>query len=96
MASRPALVSEFLTWVDIWELSVKATHDFLPDAFLMTLRQTLNERVSVSTVALTDANDTILGFAGTSDDTQEMLTANGVWETPSGRLVSNRCGIAPR
>ncbi len=38
MTIRTAVTSDFLTLVDIWEASVRATHDFLAEDDLQALR----------------------------------------------------------
>jgi putative acetyltransferase len=75
MAIRPALACEYPTLVNIWEASVRATHDFLPEANLLALRpRILDEWLpGLTTVVLTDLDDVIQGFASTAGNKLEML-----------------------
>jgi putative acetyltransferase len=72
---RAAHRAEFVTITDIWEASVKATHDFLLEEDLCELRpQILNDWLPAVTVMVFVGNDDeILGFIGVSGEKLEML-----------------------
>jgi len=75
MTIRTAVTSDSLTLVDIWEASVRATHDFLAEDDLQALRpRMLHEWLPAVDVAVfVDARGETLGFMGTSGESLEML-----------------------
>lgn len=75
MTIRSALPSEFETITNLWEDSVRATHDFLPEAELLALRpQLLNNWLpAVNLRVLTDPHNAIIAFSGVVDGKLEML-----------------------
>ena len=75
MTIRVALRSEFEAITNIWEDSVRATHDFLAEVDLLELRpQILNEWLPAVTVTvITDSADNILGFSGIAGEKLEMF-----------------------
>lgn len=59
----------------VWERSVRATHDFLPDAYISTLKGLLLMQYleTVTLFCTRDANLEITGFAGVSRNRLDML-----------------------
>lgn len=75
MAIREVSASEFPALLALWEASVKATHDFLPSAYIDELRpRLLNEWFAAVTLrAHVDDRNVIRGFVGTYENKIEML-----------------------
>lgn len=75
MTIRTAHPSEFEAITNLWEDSVRATHDFLPQAEVLALRpQLLHDWLpAVDLRVLTDPHDTIIAFSGVVNDKLEML-----------------------
>ena len=66
---------EYPQLIRVWESAVRATHDFLPDAYIARLKQLLLSHY-LGTVTLLCTRDTqmnITGFAGVSKARLEML-----------------------
>jgi putative acetyltransferase len=61
--------------IEIWELSVKATHDFLLEEDFDYYKQMIKNKYldNVKLYAVRNRVDKILGFMGVSDDKIEML-----------------------
>lgn len=61
--------------IKIWEASVRATHDFLPEDHIDTLRQLILEKYfsAVELLCAKNENDKIMGFCGISGNNLEML-----------------------
>ncbi len=61
--------------IDIWEASVRATHDFLPEDNIAELKPLILEQYfdAVDLRCYKDSNDRILGFIGVADSNIEML-----------------------
>lgn len=59
----------------VWERSVRATHDFLPDAYISTLKGLLLMQYldTVTLLCTWDAERRITGFAGVSRSRLDML-----------------------
>ncbi|MBF8722038.1 MULTISPECIES: GNAT family N-acetyltransferase [Pseudomonas] len=68
-------VSDYPELVRIWEASVRATHDFLPDAYIVLLREYVLRQYldAVMLVCCKDAAKRILGFAGVANGRLDML-----------------------
>ncbi len=65
---------DFQTLLQIWEASVRATHDFLPEAEILKLKPLILEQYFPQVhLNLYRENDVTVGFLGTSDDNIEML-----------------------
>lgn len=65
---------DFQTLIKIWEASVRATHDFLPEAEILKLKPLILEQYFPQVhLNLYRENDVTVGFLGTSDDNIEML-----------------------
>ena len=61
--------------IDVWDASVKATHDFLHPDDIDYYRKIILEQYfdAVTLYCIKDANDKIAAFAGVSEDMLEML-----------------------
>ena len=76
---KPTITSvaaeEYPALIDIWEASVRATHDFLPEANIQRLRPLiLNVYLAAVTLrAARDDSGRLLGFAGVHEGKLEML-----------------------
>jgi putative acetyltransferase len=68
--------NEYLVLLAIWEVSVKATHQFLKEEDIEFFKMTIRENRIFEMVNLTvvrDDNNKILGFMGVSEDSLEMI-----------------------
>ncbi|MBV4456245.1 MULTISPECIES: GNAT family N-acetyltransferase [Pseudomonas] len=67
--------SDYQTLTDIWEDSVRATHDFLPDSYIERLRGLVLTHFldTVMLICTKDAHQHITGFAGVAAGKIEML-----------------------
>ncbi|MEA5671165.1 GNAT family N-acetyltransferase [Pseudomonas sp. MH2] len=67
--------SDYPELVRIWEASVRATHDFLPDAYIVLLRDHVLRRYldAVMLVCCRDTRRRILGFTGVANGRVDML-----------------------
>lgn len=69
-----ATVTDHAALIDLWELSVRATHDFLPEEYLQEIKQLLPGILpQVPLYVWKDAAGKIAGFAGVADGKIEML-----------------------
>jgi putative acetyltransferase len=61
--------------IEIWEASVRATHDFLSEDYLFELKTLILEKYFsvVDLKSAKNSNDEILGFCGVHDGNIEML-----------------------
>ncbi|MDF0730590.1 GNAT family N-acetyltransferase [Pseudomonas entomophila] len=68
-------LSDYPALVQIWEDAVRATHDFLPDAYIVLLREHVLRRYldAVMLVCCRDPARRILGFAGVANGRVDML-----------------------
>lgn len=67
--------SEYPELINVWESSVRATHDFLPEHYLVLLRDKLLAQYleAVTLVCCKDAQQRICGFVGVSNNEVHML-----------------------
>lgn len=67
--------NDFQELANLWERSVRATHDFLPDTYIATLKDLLFTHYlgSVTLFCTRDEQQNITGFAGVSRYKLEML-----------------------
>ena len=67
--------SDYPELVRIWEASVRATHDFLPDSYIVLLKDLVLTRYldAVMLICTKDARQRITGFAGVAAGKVEML-----------------------
>lgn len=72
---RPATNKDHSKLIEVWELSVRATHDFLPEDYLLEIKTLMPSFFTqVPHVFLWEtANEEIAGFAGVAEDKIEML-----------------------
>ncbi|SFD80746.1 acetyltransferase [Pseudoalteromonas denitrificans] len=67
--------SDHSTLIDIWEASVRATHDFLQEEDIINLKPLILEQYfdAVDLLCAKDKSGRILGFCGVHDGNIEML-----------------------
>ena len=67
--------SDYAELARIWEASVRATHDFLPDSYIVLLKNLVLTRYldSVMLICTRDSRQRITGFAGVACGKVEML-----------------------
>ena len=67
--------SDYEELTRVWEASVRATHDFLPDSYIELLKNLVLTRYldSVMLICTKDSNQRITGFAGVAAGKIEML-----------------------
>lgn len=71
---RAAVENDYPAIVEIWELSVRATHDFLPEDYLQEIKLLLPSILPrVPLYLFCDEGGTIKGFAGVAEQKIEML-----------------------
>ncbi len=74
MPIEPATPTDFPEIVDVWEASVRATHDFLGETDIQYLKPLiLNEYLKAVELFCVRGDGKILGFLGLSPDKIEML-----------------------
>ncbi|ARB29953.1 GNAT family N-acetyltransferase [Pseudomonas tolaasii] len=68
-------VSDYAQLAQIWEDSVRATHDFLPESYILLLKNLVLTRYldAVMLICTKDARQQITGFAGVAAGKVEML-----------------------
>ena len=88
---QKAFEVDFPILIDIWERSVRATHNFLPDAEIDNLKPLiLNEYFHFVLLHKYVQHGQIVGFIGTSNDTIEMLFINPEFRGKGvGRVLTN-------
>ena len=88
---QKAFEVDFPILIDIWERSVRATHNFLPDAEIDNLKPLiLNEYFHFVLLHKYVQHGQIVGFIGTSNDTIEMLFINPDFRGKGvGRVLTN-------
>ncbi|RUR39180.1 acetyltransferase [Vreelandella populi] len=75
MKIEKATKADYPVLIEVWEASVRATHDFLAESDLLALKSLILEQYFDAIdlmVARNDAGD-IVGFSGVSDGNIEML-----------------------
>ncbi|MGC5702391.1 GNAT family N-acetyltransferase [Pseudomonas sp. NFXW11] len=67
--------SDYAELTQVWEASVRATHDFLPDSYIEKLRNLVQTRYldAVMLICTRDQRQRITGFAGVAAGKVEML-----------------------
>lgn len=71
---RPATTNDYPLLITLWEASVRATHDFLPEDYLQYIKIILPRAFShVQLVVYADSNEILCGFAGVDEAKIEML-----------------------
>ncbi|WP_449434503.1 GNAT family N-acetyltransferase [Pseudomonas putida] len=68
-------LSDYPDLVQVWEDSVRATHDFLPDSYIVLLREHVLRRYldAVMLICCKDDQQRIQGFAGVANGRVDML-----------------------
>ncbi|MDD0972466.1 GNAT family N-acetyltransferase [Pseudomonas fontis] len=68
-------VNDYPELVRVWEASVRATHDFLPDSYICLLRELVRDQYldAVMLICCKDSRQRITGFAGVAAGRVEML-----------------------
>ncbi len=66
---------DYSTLIEVWEKSVRATHDFLPDEEINALRPLILNQYFDAVVlkCIKNKDNQIIGFSGLSEETIEML-----------------------
>jgi putative acetyltransferase len=66
---------DYLTLIEIWELSVRATHDFLPEENIKSLKPLILKHYfdAVDLRVAKNDNEDIVGFIGVAEGNIEML-----------------------
>ncbi|WP_035235910.1 GNAT family N-acetyltransferase [Desulfobacter vibrioformis] len=75
MKIQGATKENYQELISVWESSVRATHDFLPEKKIAELKTVILEQYfdSVDLFCLKNSNEKILGFIGVADSKIEML-----------------------
>ncbi|HGJ5882097.1 acetyltransferase [Arsenophonus sp.] len=75
MHIKRATSSDFAQLIIIWENSVRATHDFLPEKMIATLRPLIlnNYLPNIDVYMSVDEHNNITGFMATKENRLEML-----------------------
>jgi putative acetyltransferase len=75
MKSTNASKDDYLVLIEIWEKSVRATHNFLPEENIKTLKPLILDHYfdAVDLRVARDDSDKILGFIGIAEGNVEML-----------------------
>lgn len=73
--------ADYLEIVNVWEASVRATHDFIPSSYVDTLRpMVLNQYLDlVKLRCIRNEAGNIIGFSGVAEDGLEMLFIHPDW-----------------
>ncbi|ART64340.1 acetyltransferase [Kushneria marisflavi] len=98
MKIESAASAEHQQLIEIWEASVRATHDFLAESDLIELKPLiLNEYFKAVSLSVAKSDDgKILGFCGVSDGNIEMLfvapeaRGQGVGASLARHVISTR------
>ena len=82
----PIQPEEFPHVVEVWEASVRATHDFVSDADIEVFRPLLREELpQIAELACVRASDgQLAGFVGVADGKVEMLFIHPAWRGQGG------------
>ncbi len=69
------LPPDFAEITDVWEASVRATHDFLPEAYIQKMKPLVRDEYLhlVTLFGIRNAEDRIVGFIGVAGNKIEML-----------------------
>ena len=75
MQIEPATKADYPVLLEVWEASVRATHDFLTESDLLALKPLILEQYFDAVDLVVARNDTgdIVGFCGVNDGNIEML-----------------------
>jgi len=89
----PATTSDYPAIIDLWELSVRTTHHFLPDDYRQEIKTLLPGVLPHVTIyTWRDTANVIKGFAGVADNKMEMLFIHPESRGQGiGRLLTEYC-----
>ena len=75
MKIENASKDDYLVLIEIWEKSVRATHDFLPEENIKSLKPLILEHYfdAVDLRVVKNDSDNIIGFIGVAEANVEML-----------------------
>lgn len=74
MHIRQANAADYSTLIAIWEASVRATHDFLPESEISSLKPLiLNQYFDAVQLTVADIEGKAVGFSGVAEHKLEML-----------------------
>ncbi|AIT10064.1 hypothetical protein LO80_08845 [Candidatus Francisella endociliophora] len=76
MILRGAYEKDFDQMIDVWEASVRATHDFLTEKDILSLRKLIRSEIFYLgdiDIKVFEKGNEILGFIGTANNNIEML-----------------------
>jgi putative acetyltransferase len=85
----PARLEDLPRVEQIWEASVRATHDFVTEADIDVFRPLVAEAIrgDVELACIRDADDLVVGFLGVAEGKVEMLFVDPLW---FGRGIGGR------
>jgi putative acetyltransferase len=88
-----ATEKDYSSIIELWEVSVRATHHFLPEDYLQEIKQLLPTIFPhVHIYIWQDNGGAIKGFAGVTGDKMEMLFVHpGSMKRGLGRLLAEYC-----
>ncbi|MBB3696862.1 GNAT family N-acetyltransferase [Flammeovirga yaeyamensis] len=86
--------SEYQETIEVWEASVRATHDFISEEDIQTYKPLiLNQYFDVVELrSIRDENNKILGFSGVAEQNIEMLFIDPAYRGKGlGKILLNHC-----
>src|SRR5215470_15333773 len=88
----PATENDYAAIIELWELSVRATHHFLPEDYLQEIKQLLPTIFPHVQIYTWQEAGTIKGFVGVAGDKMEMLFIHpGSMGQGLGRMLADYC-----
>lgn len=75
MIIKPAIASNYDEIIQVWESSVRATHDFITEQNIQALKIAIKEQYlpNLAVFVAVDETNKIIGFIGTDENRLEML-----------------------
>ncbi|HBO23609.1 MAG TPA: acetyltransferase [Providencia sp.] len=75
MIIKPAIASNYDEIIQVWESSVRATHDFITEQNIQDLKIAIKEQYlpNLAVFVAVDETQKIIGFIGTDENRLEML-----------------------
>lgn len=70
---QKATPGQYAVIIEVWELSVRATHDFLPEDYLQAIKKILPGILPQVDMYVYQVNDSVKGFLGVAHQKIEML-----------------------
>jgi len=88
-----ATQQDYSAIIDVWESSVRATHDFLPEDYLQQIKTLLPSILpQIQLYVWKDDSQAITGFVGVAEDKMEMLFLHpGSMGKGIGRKLTEFC-----